>query len=94
MTTSNISDDMKFHSIINGPPDQVDLTPWDRVLERCAAGSSDMPFSASILSTQPVRMGDFSTGETSNIGEIFQNESIINADSSNVQEPWQVTVCC
>ncbi|CAA6665029.1 unnamed protein product [Spirodela intermedia] len=69
-------------------PNQADLTSWDRVLEHCAAGSSDMPFSASILSTQPARMGGFSNGETSNIGEIFQNESILNVDS-NVQEPWQ-----
>ncbi|CAA7401672.1 unnamed protein product [Spirodela intermedia] len=88
MSTSNISDDMKLHSIMSGPPNQADLTSWDRVLEHCAAGSSDMPFSASILSTQPARMGGFSNGETSNIGEIFQNESILNVDS-NVQEPWQ-----
>ena len=37
--------DMKFQTMMNGSQQPVDLTSWDRVLEHCVEGSSEIPIS-------------------------------------------------
>ncbi|XP_078444862.1 signal responsive 1 isoform X2 [Wolffia australiana] len=88
IVSNNIPNDMKFQSMMNCPPDQVDIS-WDRVLEHCTAGSSDLSLVAPFVSPQPVCHGKFSSSEPTSTGESFQNEAAITANTY-AEEPWEV----